>query len=382
MTAIAHHPHRVTRAVAGVRSELASVAEVPLWSMDAKETAATIDGPAGGEGAAGRARGPAAGPRRSGRRSWADRRDVHGELAGPPHEARRPAAHRTVDLAHGLDAHDQTREAWPKARSSPSRRRSSSAPSTTCPTTSTQRCVEEAEAHLIAEAEHFDPVQPEADRPPAARGHRPRRRRRPRSRAAGEGRARRPGRHAADDVGGRARQGPRHVHPRRADRRDVQEGAPGAGRPEAPRRQRPARGAEADPGADGRGARRAHPALPHPQAPQGRRHERHRRGDDDPRLTPRRAQGRADRHRPHHLAPRSPASSPARPGSSPPSSAGSPRSSTSAGRSGSTPNPSASPRPSNPKAAPPRAATPRPGSVTSTTPSPGAKAAAPTATPS
>ena len=40
MTAIAHHLHRVTRAVAGVRAELASVAEVPLWSMDAAETAA------------------------------------------------------------------------------------------------------------------------------------------------------------------------------------------------------------------------------------------------------------------------------------------------------------------------------------------------------
>src|SRR4051812_20820413 len=42
MTAIAHQPHRVTRAVAEVRSQLSSVAEVPLWSMDAGETAATI----------------------------------------------------------------------------------------------------------------------------------------------------------------------------------------------------------------------------------------------------------------------------------------------------------------------------------------------------
>ena len=42
MTAIAQHPHRVTRAVAGARDQLSSVAEVPLWSMDAVETAATL----------------------------------------------------------------------------------------------------------------------------------------------------------------------------------------------------------------------------------------------------------------------------------------------------------------------------------------------------
>src|SRR3954451_17821649 len=42
MTAIAHHPHRVTRAVTVVRDQLGSVADVPLWSMDAAETTATI----------------------------------------------------------------------------------------------------------------------------------------------------------------------------------------------------------------------------------------------------------------------------------------------------------------------------------------------------
>ena len=43
MTAIANHPHRVSSAVAGVRSTLASVAGVPLWSMDPTETTATLD---------------------------------------------------------------------------------------------------------------------------------------------------------------------------------------------------------------------------------------------------------------------------------------------------------------------------------------------------
>ena len=42
MTAIAHHPHRVARAVARVRTQLASVAEASLWSMDATETTTTL----------------------------------------------------------------------------------------------------------------------------------------------------------------------------------------------------------------------------------------------------------------------------------------------------------------------------------------------------
>jgi hypothetical protein len=38
MTAIANHPHRVTTAIAGVRSELSAVADAAVWSMDAVET--------------------------------------------------------------------------------------------------------------------------------------------------------------------------------------------------------------------------------------------------------------------------------------------------------------------------------------------------------
>ena len=43
MTAIAHHPHRVATAVADARASLAQVAGVPVWSMDATQTTATID---------------------------------------------------------------------------------------------------------------------------------------------------------------------------------------------------------------------------------------------------------------------------------------------------------------------------------------------------
>ena len=42
MTAIAHQPHPVTRALAGVRDQLTRRGEVPVWSMDAAETTATI----------------------------------------------------------------------------------------------------------------------------------------------------------------------------------------------------------------------------------------------------------------------------------------------------------------------------------------------------
>ncbi len=43
MTAIANHPHRVTSAIADARARLASVTEVPVWSMDAAETTASLD---------------------------------------------------------------------------------------------------------------------------------------------------------------------------------------------------------------------------------------------------------------------------------------------------------------------------------------------------
>ncbi len=42
MTAIANHPHRVSSAVADARSELSSVADASVWSMDPAETTATL----------------------------------------------------------------------------------------------------------------------------------------------------------------------------------------------------------------------------------------------------------------------------------------------------------------------------------------------------
>ena len=53
MTAIAHQPHPVSRAVAGVRDQLSEVAGIPVWSMDAAETTTAIDEIQSRRGAAG-----------------------------------------------------------------------------------------------------------------------------------------------------------------------------------------------------------------------------------------------------------------------------------------------------------------------------------------
>ena len=43
MTAIAHQPHPVTRALAGARDQLREAAGLPVWSMDAAETTSVLD---------------------------------------------------------------------------------------------------------------------------------------------------------------------------------------------------------------------------------------------------------------------------------------------------------------------------------------------------
>src|SRR5690349_25111153 len=42
MTAIAHHPHRVTTAIADARAAIGSVKDVPVWALDPAETTATL----------------------------------------------------------------------------------------------------------------------------------------------------------------------------------------------------------------------------------------------------------------------------------------------------------------------------------------------------
>ncbi len=111
MTAIAHQPHPVTRAVAGVRDQLTSVAAVPLWSMDAAETTAVI-----GEVQAAEAQLAEVKARLL---IHATRTDIAGETAASStatwHAATtrttRAAAHRLMRLAEGLEQRESTRTA-------------------------------------------------------------------------------------------------------------------------------------------------------------------------------------------------------------------------------------------------------------------------------
>ena len=381
MTAIAHHPHRVTRAMAGVRDQLAAVAGVPLWSMDATETTTAISEVQQAEAqlAELEARLVAQAealdiPGRSGATSTATWLAHHTKTT-------RAAAHRTVRLAAGLESHDQTRDALAEGRVHVEQAEAILRALDDLPADLDPSLVQDAEAHLLAEAEHFDARALkrfgrrllEVVAPDAADAHEAQLFEREERDAAG--------RHPAHDVGGRTRQGPRPVHPRHPHRRRAQEGPPGLRRPQAPRRLGPAR-VSRQPGPERLG--RAFTELIHryptkdlPKAGGvnatvvvtmtldtllgGLKAARLDTGES---ISP-----------PARLG-----GWPARPGSSPPSSAGSPRSSTSAAPGASTPEPNGSPRPSNRAAAPPRAATGHPASATCTTRSPGAAAAAPTTT--
>jgi hypothetical protein len=111
MTAIANHPHRVTSAIAAVRSELGSVAEVPVWSMDATETAAAIDELTHAEAQVAELK--------SRLLTHADRVDVAAESGATSTanwyavatQATRSKSHALIRLAHGLDSHESTRAA-------------------------------------------------------------------------------------------------------------------------------------------------------------------------------------------------------------------------------------------------------------------------------
>jgi Domain of unknown function (DUF222) len=116
MSAIANHPHRVTSAVADARSTLASVSDVPLWSMDAIETTAAL------QQLAGLAAQVAELQARLLLR--AEQCEVAGEIAASSTanwyavttRTTRPQAHRMVRVAHGLESHDTTRTALAEGR--------------------------------------------------------------------------------------------------------------------------------------------------------------------------------------------------------------------------------------------------------------------------
>jgi hypothetical protein len=111
MTAIAHHLHPVTGAVVGVRRQLASVAEVPVWSLDADETTAVITEVLAAEAQLGELKARLL--------AHADQIDLAGTTSATKtatwlaHHTTttRPAAFRAIRLAQGLDEHQLTRQA-------------------------------------------------------------------------------------------------------------------------------------------------------------------------------------------------------------------------------------------------------------------------------
>ena len=111
MTATANHPHRVCSAVAGARSELSSVADAPVWSMDTTETTAAL-----AEIQSAKAQLAELEARLL---THADRLEVAGSTAASSTanwhavatRTTRVAAHRAMRTARGLDQHEPTRAA-------------------------------------------------------------------------------------------------------------------------------------------------------------------------------------------------------------------------------------------------------------------------------
>ena len=111
MTAIAHHPHRVTSAIADARARLTSVTDVPVWSMDADQTTAAISEVQAVEAQLAEVKARLL--------SHATRIDIPAATAtsstanwhAVTTRSTRAAAHRSMRLAAGLEQHDATRAA-------------------------------------------------------------------------------------------------------------------------------------------------------------------------------------------------------------------------------------------------------------------------------
>ena len=183
MTALAHQPHPVTRAVAGVRDQLTSVTEVPVWSMDAAETTDAI-----GEVQAAEAQLAELKARLL---SHATRIDLPGDTAksstanwhAVTTRTTRPAAHRAVRLADGLEQHDLTRTALAEGRVHVEQAHVILHALAELPADLDQACRAGRAAPARA-GRRVRRQSPQDPGPPDPRPHRPRRRRRPRSRAA------------------------------------------------------------------------------------------------------------------------------------------------------------------------------------------------------
>jgi hypothetical protein len=116
MTAIAHQPHPVTRALAGVRDQLRQVAGIPVWSMDAAETTSVLDEIQSGKAQLAELEARVL--------AHAERIDLAGNTGATSTanwhavatRTTRVQAHRAMRLADRLETHDLTRAALAEGR--------------------------------------------------------------------------------------------------------------------------------------------------------------------------------------------------------------------------------------------------------------------------
>ena len=156
MTAIAHRPHPVSRAMAGVRDQLRDVAGMPVWSMDPAETTTTIAEVQAAEAQLAEVKARLL--------SHADRIDLPGDTAASStanwHAATtrttRVQAHRAMRLAQRLEGRDLTRTALATGRVHVEQAEAILHALTDLPTDLDAEVVEQAERHLLEQAGHFD----------------------------------------------------------------------------------------------------------------------------------------------------------------------------------------------------------------------------------
>jgi hypothetical protein len=155
MTANPHHPHRVTRAVAGVRAELTGVADAPVWSMGAAETAAALT-------ELDRAEAQVA--------ELKARLLVHGDFVAVGQDiamstpnwlahttkTTRVATHRAMRLAKALEDRDLTRGALAEGRVNLEQAQAIIRAVDDLPDGLDPDLIGKAEAHLIDQAQDFD----------------------------------------------------------------------------------------------------------------------------------------------------------------------------------------------------------------------------------
>ena len=158
MTAIAHRPHPVTRAITAARDQLAAVATVPLWSMDPTETSALL-----AQVQSAKAQLAELEARLLGHADLTDLPGATGATSTANWHAvatrtTRPQAHRLMRLAAGLETHDLTRTALAAGRVHVDQAETILRALAELPADLDPDHVEKAERELLDRAQHFDAV--------------------------------------------------------------------------------------------------------------------------------------------------------------------------------------------------------------------------------